>query len=130
MPFVRSFTRRQIDAGSDLAKAQEQVKAIKGLGTVRKIVFACDAGMGSSAMGANRLKKKLKAVGLEVAVEHASVDEIAPDAQLVISHVNLTERARAAAPHARHFSITNFVNAPEYDEIARELAGSAKGNGE
>ncbi len=126
MPFVRSFTRRQIDGGKTLDEARNQMKAIKGLGAVRKIVFACDAGMGSSAMGANRLKKKLKAAGLDVAVEHASVDDIPQDAQLVISHVNLTERARAAAPQARHFSITNFVNAPEYDDIVKELAGQAQ----
>lgn len=122
-PFVKRYSSRNEDAGGDLEKAREQVKSIKGIGTVQKIVFACDAGMGSSAMGANRLKKKLKAVGLEITVEHASVDEIPQDAQLVISHVNLTERARAAAPHARHFSITNFVNAPEYDDIVKELAG-------
>ncbi|TVR91969.1 MAG: PTS mannitol transporter subunit IICBA [Spirochaetaceae bacterium] len=127
MPFVRSFTRRQVDGGANLEKAKEQVQAIKSLGRVEKIVFACDAGMGSSAMGANRLKKKLKAAGLDVAVEHVSVDEIPQDAQLVISHVNLTERARKSAPHARHFSITNFVNAPEYDDIVAELVEKAKG---
>lgn len=126
MPFVRSFTRRQINAGDTLEKAREQVKAIKQIGKIEKIVFACDAGMGSSAMGANRLKKKLKAAGLEIAVQHTSVDEIPGDTQLVISHANLTERARAAAPHARHFSITNFVNAPEYDEIVAELANGNK----
>lgn len=123
MPFVRRFTKQQIDGAQTLERAKEQVQAIKGLGTVKKIVFACDAGMGSSAMGANRLKKKLRAAGVEVAVEHASVDEVPEDAQLVISHMNLTERARAAAPHARHFSITNFVNAPEYDDIVQELSG-------
>ena len=128
MPFVRSFTKRQIDGAATLDKAKEQVQAIKGLGKVRKIVFACDAGMGSSAMGANRLKKKLKAAGLDVVVEHSSVDEVPQDAQVVISHVNLADRAKAAAPNARHFNITNFVNAPEYDDLVAELAGT-NGNG-
>ena len=122
MPFVKRFSQREESADTNLLKAKEQLQAMKGLGQVQKIVFACDAGMGSSAMGANRLKKKLKAVGVDVVVEHASVDEVPQDAQLVISHVNLTERAKAAAPHARHFSITNFVNAPEYDDIAKELS--------
>ncbi|OQX29896.1 MAG: PTS mannitol transporter subunit IIBC [Spirochaeta sp. LUC14_002_19_P3] len=122
MPFVKRFSRREDEAGASLAKAKDQVKSIKGIGVVQKIVFACDAGMGSSAMGANRLRKKLKAAGLNVEVVHASVDEVPQDAQLVISHVNLTERARAAAPNARHFSITNFVNAPEYDDIVKELS--------
>lgn len=126
MPFVKRFSQREEDAGASLAKARSQSQSIKGIGKVQKIVFACDAGMGSSAMGANRLRKKLKAVGVVVDVVHSSVDEVPQDAQLVISHVNLTERAKAAAPNARHFSITNFVNAPEYDDIAKELAEESK----
>ena len=128
MPFVRRFTQRQVYGATTLSEAKQQVQELKGMGKVTKIVFACDAGMGSSAMGANRLKKKLKAAGVDVAVEHASVDEVASDAELVISHVNLTERARAVAPNARHFSITNFVNAPEYDDIVNELAGNGAGS--
>ena len=123
MPFVRRFDKRNVDASEALDSARQQTQDIKGIGKVSKIVFACDAGMGSSAMGANRLKKKLKAAGLNVLVEHAPVDDIPQDAGLVISHVNLTERAKANAPKARHFSITNFVNAPEYDEIVKELSG-------
>ncbi|ADK82648.1 PTS mannitol transporter subunit IICB [Sediminispirochaeta smaragdinae] len=126
MPFVRRFALRQENADASLAQAKSQVQNIKNLGKVRKIVFACDAGMGSSAMGANRLKKKLKAAGVEVEVLHSSVDDIPQDAQLVISHVNLSDRAKESAPNARHFSITNFVNAPEYDDIVKELAESEK----
>ncbi len=129
IPFVRRFNKRQEEGDAALAKAKQEVKDIKGLGhgEVKKIAFACDAGMGSSAMGANRLKKKLKAAGLDILVEHAPVDDIPADVQLVISHVNLTARAKAAAPNARHVSITNFVNAPEYDEIVSELAGRKAG---
>ena len=123
MPLVRRFNKRTEESDNKLENAKQKVQEIKGLGTITKIIFACDAGMGSSAMGANRLKKKLKAAGLgDVVVEHAPVDDIPGDAQLVISHVNLTDRAKAAAPRARHFSITNFVNAPEYDDIVAELA--------
>ena len=123
MPFVRRFDKRNEDAVDQLAAAKQQTQDMKNLGKVSKIVFACDAGMGSSAMGANRLKKKLKAAGLsDILVEHAPVDDVPADAQVVISHANLTDRAKAAAPKARHFSITNFVNAPEYDEIVKELS--------
>ena len=123
IPFVRRFDKRNEDSGNQLESAKQQTQDIKGLGKVTKIVFACDAGMGSSAMGANRLKKKLKAAGLTgILVEHAPVDDVPADAQLVISHVNLTARAKASSPKARHFSITNFVNAPEYDEIVAEMA--------
>jgi PTS system mannitol-specific IIC component len=124
MPLVRRFTLRQADGDASLEAAKHKVQDFKNIGRITRIVFACDAGMGSSAMGANRLRKKLKAAGVEVEVLHTAVDEIPSDAQLVISHANLTERARQCAPNARHFSITNFVNAPEYDEIVKELSGN------
>jgi len=130
IPFIRRFNKRQEEGDAALAAAKQQVQDIKGLGkdvTVKKIAFACDAGMGSSAMGANRLKKKLKAAGLDILVEHATVDDIPSDVQLVVSHVNLTPRAKVSAPNAQHVSITNFVNAPEYDDIVKELAGDGNG---
>ncbi|MEA4933949.1 MAG: PTS mannitol transporter subunit IICBA, partial [Lawsonibacter sp.] len=64
--------------------------AVKTEKKVEKIVFACDAGMGSSAMGATKLRKKLKAAGLShIVVEHASVDEIPADANVIVCHIEL-----------------------------------------
>lgn len=89
---------------------------------IRKIVFACDAGMGSSAMGATVLKKKLKAVGrADIEVEHASVSSIPGDAQIVVTHESLKERAEKSCPTARLVLITNFMAAPQYNELAEEL---------
>jgi PTS system mannitol-specific IIC component len=94
---------------------------------VKKIVFACDAGMGSSAMGAAMLKKKLKAAGIaDIEVTHSPVSEIPADAQVIVTHRDLSERAAASNPQARLIPITNFMGAPEYDELARELAESRK----
>jgi mannitol-specific phosphotransferase system IIBC component len=59
---------------------------------VRKLVVACDAGMGSSVMLAGTLKKQLK--GTEVSVMHTPVAQIPPDADVVVCHVGLAERAR------------------------------------
>ncbi|MCD7895632.1 MAG: PTS mannitol transporter subunit IICBA [Planctomycetaceae bacterium] len=89
---------------------------------VEKIVFACDAGMGSSAMGATMLKKKLKKAGLDnIEVVHSPVSEIPSDAEVIVTHVELRERAAAANPKARLVLITNFMGAPEYDELVNEL---------
>ena len=89
---------------------------------VNHIVFACDAGMGSSAMGATVLRKKLTDVGrTDVKVDHASVSEIPADAQIVVVHQDLAARARKSAPNARLVTISNFMSAPEYDQIAQEL---------
>lgn len=92
------------------------------LRTLDQIVFACDAGMGSSAMGAAVMQRKLERAGFgNIKVTHASVSEIPSGAQFVICHEDLAERARRSAPQARLVTITNFMNAPEYDEIVNEI---------
>ena len=90
--------------------------------TVKHIVFACDAGMGSSAMGASVLKKKLTDAGrADIEVKHASVSEIPTDAQIVVTHNELADRARKSAPNAKLITISNFMAAPEYDQLVDEL---------
>lgn len=88
---------------------------------IKHIVFACDAGMGSSAMGASVLKKKIQKAGLDIEVTHASVSSIPPEAQIVVTHQDLKERAMKSAPQARLVTITNFMTAPEYDELVESL---------
>ena len=88
---------------------------------IKHIVFACDAGMGSSAMGASVLKKKIQKAGLDIEVTHASVSSIPPEAQIVVTHQDLKERAMKSAPQARLVTISNFMTAPEYDELVESL---------
>ena len=98
------------------------------LRTLDRIVFACDAGMGSSAMGAAVLQKKLEAKGLgNIKVSHYSVSEVPAGVQFVVCHQDLVERARKSAPSARIVTISNFMNAPEYDMIVQEIL-DAKSN--
>lgn len=90
--------------------------------TVRKIAFACDAGMGSSAMGATVLKKKIAAAGLEgIEVIHTPVSSIPADIQIVVTHQELGERAAHSNPNAELVLITNFLAAPEYDILVEDL---------
>jgi PTS system mannitol-specific IIC component len=89
---------------------------------VKKIVFACDAGMGSSAMGATKLRKKIQAAGItDITVIHSPVSEVPADADMIICHKELGERARNANPSARLVSITDFLGAPEYEEVVKSL---------
>ena len=89
---------------------------------IRKIAFACDAGMGSSAMGATVLKKKLAAVGLqEIEVIHTPVSSIPEDVQIVVTHQELGERAAHSNPDAELVLITNFLAAPEYEILVEDL---------
>ncbi|MCL7749662.1 PTS mannitol transporter subunit IICBA [Halalkalibacter sp. MEB205] len=131
----------------DLAKATEKTSALKGKESrasvlvnkgetedvktapnneivkenVNKIIFACDAGMGSSAMGASILRNKVKKAGLEIDVTNTAINNIPNDADIVISHKDLTDRAKAKLPTAVHISVENFLNSPKYDELIEKL---------
>jgi PTS system mannitol-specific IIC component len=81
---------------------------------------ACDAGMGSSAMGATVLRGKVKAAGLDIEVTNAAINDL-KDADIVITQNELTARARAKLPNAQHFSIDNFMDASFYDDLVAKL---------
>jgi len=90
---------------------------------VNKIIFACDAGMGSSAMGASLLKNKAKKAGLtDIEVKNTAINQIPDDADIVITHKDLTDRARQKLPGARHVSVDNFLGSPKYDELIDEIS--------
>lgn len=86
-----------------------------------KIVFACDAGMGSSAMGATRFRNRIKAVRPDLAVEHSSVDTVPGDAAIVVCQRVLSERARKSAPQAQIVVIDNFLDDPALDSLYASL---------
>ncbi|WNS78433.1 PTS mannitol transporter subunit IICBA [Domibacillus sp. DTU_2020_1001157_1_SI_ALB_TIR_016] len=88
---------------------------------VNKIVFACDAGMGSSAMGASLLRKKVKEAGLNVSVTNTSISTLPADAQIVITQEELTPRAQNKLPNAYHVSVDNFLSSPEYEKLIDRL---------
>jgi PTS system mannitol-specific IIC component len=110
---------------SQLQDAKDRVKELKNVApktNVKRIIFACDAGMGSSAMGATTLRNKLKKAGLNIEVVNFAVNEVPVDAEIVVTHESLTDRARSRAPKAEHISIKNFMNAPEYDALVKRLS--------
>lgn len=118
--------QRQKDAMKKQAKgiAAETAATVPtaNTGKVTKIAFACDAGMGSSAMGATVLKKKLAAAGLEeIEVIHTPVSSIPADVQIVVTHEELGERAAHSNPNAERILITNFLAAPEYATLVEDL---------
>ncbi|MBB6480354.1 PTS mannitol transporter subunit IICB [Spirochaeta isovalerica] len=124
MPFVKRSADQFEDEALDEAK--DSVKSLKASGPITKVLFACDAGMGSSAMGANKLTKLLKAENMDIKVEHCSVDDIPRNAQLVICHRDLAERVKLSGTKAQCISVTNLVNAPEYKEVVQMVVDSHK----
>ncbi len=112
----------QKDAMKRQAKGIAQPQAASVSGKINKIAFACDAGMGSSAMGATVLKKKISAAGIEgIEVIHTPVSSIPQDVQIVVTHQELGERAAHSNPNAELVLITNFLAAPEYETLVEDL---------
>ena len=96
---------------------------------IKNIVFACDAGMGSSAMGASVLRNKIKAAGFpDVKVTNSAIANLTDTYDVVITHQDLTERAKPVTASAVHVSVDNFMNSPRYDEIV-ELVQASNTNG-
>ncbi|MCS5519897.1 PTS mannitol transporter subunit IICB [Curtobacterium flaccumfaciens] len=89
---------------------------------VQNLVFACDAGMGSSAMGASVLRNKIKKAGIEgVTVSNKAIANLSGDEDLIITQEELTDRAKQKNPNAQHVSVGNFMNAPQYDQVVEQL---------
>ena len=85
---------------------------------IRNIVFACDAGMGSSAMGASVLRKKVHGAGYtDVTVVNQAISNLTDTYDLVVCHQDLVDRAKQKTGSAIHVSVENFMNSPRYDEI-------------
>lgn len=95
--------------------------------SVTRMCFACDAGMGSSVMGANILQKKVKNAGLGIEVIHESISHLPTDVQVIVTHESLVERAHNERPDITIVALPasdNFVNSPRYDEIVGALQKS------
>lgn len=112
--------------GSSVAVSATNENSSAQNAKVNKIIFACDAGMGSSAMGASILRKKVKDAGLNISVTNSAINNLEDeDGLLVITQEELTTRARQKTPRAVQVSVSNFLNSPKYDEIIENLKKNA-----
>lgn len=126
---LEEATRRMRDMKSQAKGGQAAGAALDGdLSTVRKIIVACDAGMGSSAMGAGVLRKKVADAGLtRISVTNSAINNLPDDVDLVITHRDLTERAMRHAPQAQHISLTNFLDSNLYSDLTARLLAANGG---
>ena len=95
-------------------------KSVRG-SEVKKIMIACEAGMGSSLMVTNKLKKKVKEAGLDIKVAHTPVRSIPKDTQLVVVHKQLAKLAVEKAPWAVIIPFSDFQNIPVFDKIINAI---------
>lgn len=95
------------------------------LAGARVILYVCDAGLGSSAMGASVVARKLKAAGItDVAVPHARVTDLPQRADVIVTHESLAGVVRDRQPDTMLVTISDYLNAPQYDELVRKIAAA------
>lgn len=110
----------------EMRQAKQTAKGLavrsESLSEIKKIIFACDAGMGSSAMGASILRKMVQKAGLLQTVTNQAISQLSDEeGVLIITQVELQERAKQKAPHAHFVAVENFLNSPRYDEVIQQL---------
>ncbi len=104
-------------------RKEKPSKTLNSISTeeVSKIIVACDAGMGSSAVGASLLRKKLKNAGIDIFVENRAINNLTEDVDIVITHSDLTSRAKTLVTSPIHLSVDNFINEKFYENLVRKL---------
>ena len=122
-------------AATKAAKAASKGKVIEAISSeisaesVKQIIFACDAGMGSSAMGASLLRDKVKKAGLDIPVTNKAIANLQDtDFTLIVTQEELASRAKQRTPRAIHVAVDNFLTSPKYDEIIVQLLGKSNGD--
>ena len=125
IPIIKA--RPDFQGENENAPSAEAGASIKPLpGTIRKIVFACDAGMGSSALGATRFKARLMKNGLgSITCTNSAVDSIPDDADIVVCQSNLADRVRGHEV----VRITNFISDPALDSLLARLGKGTEETG-
>ena len=115
-------TQAAVAAEKAASKGQATATPSASYAKINKIIFACDAGMGSSAMGASVLRNMVKKAGVDVPVTNSAINNLKDDPQaLVVTQVELVERAKQKAPSSEFVTVENFMNSPRYDEVVERM---------
>ena len=89
---------------------------------VSTIIFVCEAGIGSSLMSVNALKKKLKLAKVEnINVFHSASTRMPADAKFIICHKSMAKMVRSRAPEAVVVGFSFFFNDPVFDKVVKAL---------
>lgn len=137
---LRTFKGKSLEeAQQEMAREKAKAKglplptespAVKNSAGVRKVIFACDAGMGSSAMGATKFRNRIKAQRPDLTVKNTSVDNIPSDCDIAVVQVTLVDRARKCAPNAQIVTINNFLADPALDSLYEQLTAKEETAGQ
>ncbi|MCD8323916.1 MAG: PTS mannitol transporter subunit IICBA [Clostridiales bacterium] len=116
---------RKAESKGAAAPAAVSAAAVKSA-DVKKIIFACDAGMGSSTMGATKFRNRIKDIRPDITVKNTSVDTIPADCDIAVVQETLAERAMKSAPQAELITIGNFLADPKLDALYERLTTQEK----
>lgn len=108
---------------NNVVSHQEESKVTE---KIENVAFACDAGLGSSAMGANAFRKKLMKEEVDITVKNYAIEKVPEEAQVVVIHENLLNRARMSMPNKRIVTIKNYLGDPAIDELFKEIVDQYK----
>jgi len=120
------------ETDEDMKKSVEQSKQMKQEGkslmskeeseAINFIAFACDAGLGSSAMGANAFQKKLKKLGLDKRVENFAIEKVPEEVDVIVTHKSLEDRVRLKFEDKKIIAIDNFLGDPKLEAFLEEIS--------
>lgn len=77
--------------------------------------------------GPNILRKRIAEDNVEgVLVTNCAINDLHENAYIVITHSNLTQRARTKAPDSEHLSIYNFLDGKFYQDLVTRISHEAE----
>lgn len=118
-------TKQMKSEGKNISNIKESMNLEQNKTKYEKISFACDAGMGSSAMGATTFKRKLQNLGVEdVEVKNYRIEDVPEDSDIIVVHKDLEDRTKRKYPNTTIITLTNYLQDPKIDELADEVLQS------
>jgi PTS system mannitol-specific IIC component len=127
-PFVKHAPAESEDEGKAASQEGVSGKISVKKEKINKVIFACDAGMGSSAMGATRFRNRLQKSGISISISNSSVDHIPVDTDVVVCQASLSQRACKSAPEAELVIIEDFLNHENIDKLFNRIIKDTDGS--
>lgn len=97
------------------------------LRNAKKIIFACEAGMGSSAMGAGIVRKLLKEENIKnLLVINSAIKDVPENAEIIITQKTFENIVKTNHPNSYVYLINQFLNMKEYEKLISQLQEERK----
>lgn len=91
-----------------------------------KIYVVCDAGMGSSALGASLLKREFKNSRVEVQIQNVSIDMDMQEADLLVTHQHFEPSLRKHYPGKQIVGLDDFLNKQNLKKVVQMMENTKK----